>query len=79
MQIRPKAYLHFISRWRSHRDTLPPHHSDVRDRASPTLIYATVVLAFLLAVLEIDAHRLELEQLGLLSGNHPVQVGLFSP
>lgn len=79
MQIRLKAYLHFISRWRSLRDAIPPHHSDARGRASPTLIYATVVLALLLAILEVDAHRIELERLGLVGGDHPVQAALLSP
>jgi hypothetical protein len=65
MQIRPKAYVHLIWLWRWLRDSIPPHHGDVPAEASPILIYAAVVLAFLLAILEVDAHRGELEALGL--------------
>ena len=79
MQIRLKAYLHFISRWRSLRDAIPPHHSDVRRGASPCLIYAAVVLAFLLAILEVDAHRVELERMGLLGSDYSVQAAFLSP
>ena len=79
MQIRPKAYLHFISLWRSFRDSIPPHQGDVRAEASPSLIYAVVVLAFLLAVLEIDAHRGELESLGLSGHDYPIPPTFFGP
>jgi hypothetical protein len=79
MQIRPKAYLHIIWLWRSLRDSIPPHRGDVRAKASPSLVYAAVVLAFLLAVLEVDAHRGELEALGLLASDYPVPAAFFSP
>ncbi len=70
MHIRPKAYLHLIWLWRLLRDAIPPDRGEARARASPTLVYAAVVLAFLLAVLEIDAHRGLLEALGLLASDH---------
>ena len=79
MQIRPKAYLHFISLWRSFRDSIPPHQRDVRAEASPSLVYAVVVLASLLAVLEIDAHRGELESLGLSGHDYPIPAAFLSP
>ena len=79
MQIRPKAYLHFISLWRSFRDSIPPHQGDVRAEASPALIFAVAVLTFLLAVLEVDAHRGELESLGLLGHDYPVPAAFLSP
>jgi hypothetical protein len=79
MQIRPKTYLHFLSLWRSLRDAIPPHHNDVPREASPSLIYAAVVLAFLLAILEVDAHRGELEWLGLLPGDYPIPAAFLSP
>jgi hypothetical protein len=79
MQIRPKAYLHFISPWRSRRDAIPPHHDDVPRKASPSLIYAAVVLASLLAILEADAHRGELESLGLSGHNYPIPSAFFGP
>jgi len=44
---------------------------------SPLLIYIAVVLILLLAVLEIDAHQVELESLGFLANNDRVPaVGL---
>jgi hypothetical protein len=79
MQIRPKAYLHLISLWRSLRDAIPPHHDDVPAEASPSLIYTAVVLAFLLAILEVDAHRGELKSLGLVGSDYPIQAALLSP
>jgi len=72
MQMRPKAYLHFMSLWRSVRDAIPPHRGDVPAEASPFLIYIAVVLMFLLAILEVDAHRGELESLGLLGGDYSI-------
>jgi hypothetical protein len=71
MQIRPKTYLHLISLWRSVRDAISPHHDDVPAKTSPFLIYTAVVLAFLLAILEVDAHRGELQSLGLVGGDYP--------
>jgi hypothetical protein len=79
MQIRPKTYLHFISLWRSLRNAIPPRHDDAPAAASPSLIYAMVVLAFLLAILEVDAHRGELESLGLLGHNDPIASALLGP
>jgi hypothetical protein len=79
MQIRPKTYMHFMSLWRSLRDAIPPHHDDVPRETSLSLIYAAVVLAFLLAILEVDAHRSELEWLGLSPSDYPIQAALLSP
>ena len=79
MQIRLKAYLHFISRWRSLRVAIPPRHSDARGGASPGLIYVAVVLAFFLAILEVDAHRSELESLGLLGRDSATPVDFVGP
>jgi hypothetical protein len=79
MQIRPKTYLHFMSLWRSIRDAIPPHHDDVPREAAPLLIYAAVVLAFLFAILEVDAHRGELERLGLLPSDYSIQAPLLGP
>jgi len=79
MQIRPKAYLHLIWLWRSLRDSISPHHGDVRAEASPSLIYAAVVLALLLALLGVDAHRSELEGLGLLGSDYSIPAAFLSP
>ena len=79
MQIRPKTYLHLISLWRSLRDAISPHHDNVPAEASPSLIYAAVVLTLLLAILEVDARRGELEWLGLLPSGYPIQAAFLSP
>lgn len=79
MQMRPKTYLHFMSLWRSLRDAMPPHDDDVPREASPVLIYAAVVLAFLLAILVVDIHRGELERLGLLPRDYPIQDVALGP
>ena len=79
MQMRPKTYLHFISWWRSLRETISPHNGDVPANASPILIYAAVVLAFFLAILEIDAHRGKLESLALLGNDYPIPAAFSGP
>jgi len=79
MRIRPKTYLHFISLWRSLRDAIRPHHDEVPVETSPSLIYTAVVLVFLLAILEVDAHRGELESLGLLGHDYPIPTAFLGP
>jgi hypothetical protein len=79
MQMRPKAYLHLISLWRSLRQAIPPHHRHVPAEASPSLVYAAIVLAFLLAILEVDTHRVELDALGLIASDYPVPTAFVSP
>ncbi|MCP1762575.1 hypothetical protein [Bradyrhizobium japonicum] len=66
MQIRSKAYLLMISHLRTLRALLSPADDPASAKASPLLIYVTVVLALLLAILEIDQHDAELRALGLL-------------
>lgn len=79
MQIRPKTYLHFIWLWRSLRDVIPPHRDDVPAETSPSLIYTAVALMFLLAILEVDAHRGELESLGLVGHDYPIPPAFLGP
>jgi hypothetical protein len=79
MQMRPRAYLHLISLWRSLRHAIPAHHRNVSAEASPSLLYAAIVLTFLLAILEVDAHRVELEALGLLASDYPIPAAFFGP
>jgi hypothetical protein len=79
MQIRPKTYLHLVSLWRSLRDAITPLHEDAPAKSSPSLTYITVVLVFLLAVLEIDAHRGELEALGPLGHDYPIPAAFLGP
>jgi len=79
MQIRPGTYLHLLSLWRSLRDSIPPRDRDVPAETSPSLIYAVVVLALLLAILEIDAHHGELESLGLSGSTYSIPPAFLSP
>jgi hypothetical protein len=79
MQIRPKTYLHFISLWRSLRDTIRPRCDAAPAEASSSLIYIAIVLALLLAILEVDAHRAELESLGLITRDSPIPAALLGP
>jgi hypothetical protein len=65
MQIRSKAYLQFVSLLRALRLLLSPGDDPAAHGGSPLLTYIAVVLAFLLAVLEVDNHSIELQSLGL--------------
>ncbi|OPY98240.1 hypothetical protein A5906_35105 [Bradyrhizobium sacchari] len=68
MQLHPKAYRQLIARLWHFRALLPRNRAPTSQDASPLLIYIVAVLVLLLAVLEIDLHRAELQSLGL-SGN----------
>jgi len=65
MQLHPKAYRQFISRLWHFRDLLPRNRDPARRAASPLLIYIAVVLALLLAILEVDLHRELLQSVGM--------------
>jgi len=78
MQIRFKNFLQFISPRRSLRYLRSPNN-DAQARASPALVFTAVVLASLLAILEIEVHRTELELLGLLASGFPVEAMFVSP
>ena len=67
MQIRSKAYGHFISICRSLRDLVSPHDQNVPTPTSPPLAYAAAVLALLLAILEVDLYRADLQLTGIMS------------
>jgi len=65
MQIRSKAYFHMISGLRALRSLMPSHEEPTQQQASPLLMFISVVLAFLVAMLEVDLHSVELQALGL--------------
>jgi len=65
MQMRSKAYLQLVFVRRLLRDWLQNSRSDAEARASPSLSYVAIILALLLIILEIDAHRDALEAIGL--------------
>jgi hypothetical protein len=79
MQIRPWTYLQLTSSWRSLRHLMRPLDGRASAETSPLLTYIAVVLVLLLVVLEIDAHQIELESLGLLANNYPVPGALLGP
>ncbi|KGJ71042.1 hypothetical protein BJA5080_06315 [Bradyrhizobium diazoefficiens SEMIA 5080] len=78
MQVHPKAYLQLIARlWHFRASPLRNRDPDSQD-ASALLVYIAVVLALLLAVLEIDIHSAQLQSLGLLGdpiGINPIFMG----
>lgn len=79
MKIRPWAHLQFASLWRLLRQLMRPLVGGASAETSPPLVYIAVALVLLLIVLEIDAHQVELESLGLLANNYPVPVALLGP
>ncbi len=82
MQIRSKAYQHFVSICQSLRDLVSPRDQSVPTPTSPSLAYAAAVLSLFLAILEVDLHRAELRLMGLMSERDevdPIFLSLFSP
>jgi hypothetical protein len=79
MQIRSKAYLQLILLWRSLHNLIPPHDDDASSEASPSLMYTAVVLAFLLAILEVDLHQDELQSFGLVKNDYRIEPVFMSP
>lgn len=75
MQMRSKAYLLMISRLRNIRALL----SSADDPATPLLIFVAVVLALLLAMLEVDQHNAELQALGLLGDPTGIKPDFMGP
>ena len=79
MQIRSRAYQQFISFRRLRRGLIPPHGHGAPAPSSRSLLYMAVVLALMLAILEIDLHRDKLDSLGLGENAYPVQSALMGP
>ena len=79
MQMRQKAYVHVISLWRLLRNAISPRLERVPAKASPPLVFTAIVLALLLAILEIDAHRSELQSLGLVAGDQFIPAAFWGP
>lgn len=75
MQMRSKAYLLMISRLRNIRALLSP----ADDPVTPLLIFIAVVLALLLAMLEVDQHNAELQALGLLGDPTGIKPDFMGP
>lgn len=79
MQIRSKAYEHFILICRSVRDLVAPEDQSTSTPTSPSLAYAAAVLGLLLAILEVDLHQADLHLLGFMSEQDLVDPNLLSP
>ena len=79
MHIRSKAYGHFLSICRSLRDLMSPHDQIVPTGTSPSLIFATTVLALLLTILEIDLHQAELHLVGFVTDRDTVDPIFMGP
>jgi hypothetical protein len=79
MQIRSKAYEHFISICRSFHDRVSPHDQSVPAQTSSSLVFTTVVLALLLTILEIDLHRTELHLVGLMNETDAINFNFMGP
>lgn len=79
MQMRSKAYLLMISRLRNIRALLSPSDDPATRTATPLLIFVAVVLALLLAMLEVDQHNAELQALGLLGDPTGIKPDFMGP
>jgi hypothetical protein len=79
MHRRSKAYGHFLSICRSLRDLMSPYDQSVPTETSPSLVFATVVLAVLLTILEIDLHQAELHLVGFVPAKDTVDPIFMSP
>jgi hypothetical protein len=77
MQIRSKAYRHFLSICRSLRELTSP--SDVPTPTSLSLAYTAAVLGLLLVILEIDLHQALLQSIGLMSDSDQIDPIFLSP
>jgi len=79
MHIRSKTHGPFLSICRSLRDLLSPHDQSVPTETSPSLVFATTVLALLLTILEIDLHGAELHLVGLMHDTDALNPIFMSP
>ena len=79
MHIRSKAYGRFLSICRSLRDLMSPHDQSEPTETSPSLVFATAVLALLLTILEIDFHQAELQLFGLVTDKYAVDPVFMGP
>jgi hypothetical protein len=58
---------------------MSPHDQSVPTETSPLLVFTTVVLALLLAMLETDLHQAELHTLGLMTDGETIDPLFISP
>jgi hypothetical protein len=58
---------------------MSPHDQSVPTETSPSLVFATTVLALLLTILEIDLHQAELHLVGLMTDKDAVDPIFMGP
>jgi hypothetical protein len=58
---------------------MSPHDQSVPTETSPSLVFATAVLALLLTILEIDLHQAELRLVGLMTDMDAVDPIFMGP
>ncbi|WP_407158177.1 hypothetical protein [Bradyrhizobium sp. STM 3557] len=71
-------YLQVISTLRTLR-VLLSHDHDPTAKASPVLLYISIALTLLLAMIEVDLHSAELQSLGLRGGPFLLDPIFMSP
>jgi len=80
MHIRSRTHLKFVSLWRSFGNPMRPLNDEPSTRGSPLLVFTAISLTVLLTILEVDAHRSELQSLGLLTDDYfLIQSSLLGP
>jgi hypothetical protein len=67
-----RLYARLISLQRAAYLRIATQRHTAETSASPTLVYATIVISLILAILEIDLHRQELRVLGLIGSEEGV-------
>lgn len=73
-----RLYARIVSLHRAARIRFAPGKT-TETSASPTLMYAAITLFLILAILEIDLHREELEALGLIPSEEGAGSALAGP
>jgi hypothetical protein len=68
-----------ISWLRALHGSISPNEEPSSREVSPLLIFMAVVLALLLAMLEVDLHSAELQSLGLIGGAFPIDPAFKGP
>jgi hypothetical protein len=75
--ISGRLYARLISLHRAARIRIAAQRQTAETSASPTLLYATIVISLILAILEIDLHSEELKALGLIGREEGVGSSLI--
>jgi hypothetical protein len=74
-----RLYARLISFHRAACERVAKHEGTTELSASPTLVFTTLTLALILAILEIDLHRDELRELGFIFSDDGIEPRFLSP